>query len=129
MKWPHLGLWLNGRRQFAGRHSAKVICFVLAQLVALDPLQRLLQFAFFSHRGTLFDLRWFAELIRKKLQWGMHRSVAEFNVNTTPFIDAHNKEPKPRNWVKSANETLASVGRLCLKANELGMDEWGSIRT
>ena len=65
--------------------------------------------------------RWFAELTRKKLQRGVHRSVAELNADILSFIDAHNEKPKPYKWVKSADEILASVRRFCLKANELSV--------
>ena len=67
--------------------------------------------------------RWFAELTRKKLQRGVHRSVAELNADIMSFIDAHNEKPKPYKWVKSADEILASVKRFCLKANALGVSE------
>ena len=67
--------------------------------------------------------RWFAELTRKKLQRGVHRSVAELNADIMSFIDAHNEKPKPYKWVKSADEILASVRRFCLKANALGASE------
>ena len=67
--------------------------------------------------------RWFAELTRKKLQRGVHRSVAELNADIMSFIDAHNEKPKPYKWVKSADEILASVRRFCLKANALGESE------
>ncbi len=67
--------------------------------------------------------RWFAELTRKKLQRGVHLSVAELNADIMSFIDAHNEKPKPYKWVKSADEILASVRRFCLKANKLGVSE------
>ena len=67
--------------------------------------------------------RWFAGLTRKKLQRGVHRSVAELNADIMSFIDAHNEKPKPYKWVKSADEILASVRRFCLKANALGESE------
>ena len=67
--------------------------------------------------------RWFAELTRKKLQRGVHRSVAELNADIMSFIDAHNEKPKPYKWVKSADEILASVRRFCLKAHALGESE------
>lgn len=59
--------------------------------------------------------RWFAELTRKKIQRGVHRSVAELEADIMAFIDAHNDDPKPYRWVKSADEILASVKRFCLK--------------
>ena len=60
--------------------------------------------------------RWFAELTRKQIQRGVHRSVAELEADIAAFIDAHNKNPKPYKWVKSADEILASVKRFCQKA-------------
>ena len=59
--------------------------------------------------------RWFAELTRKKLQRGAHRSVAELEADIAAFIEAHNENPKPYNWVKSADQILASVKRFCQK--------------
>ena len=67
--------------------------------------------------------RWFAELTRKKLQRSAHRSVAELEADIMSFIDAHNENPKPYKWVKSADEILASVRRFCLKMNEPGASE------
>ncbi len=59
--------------------------------------------------------RWFAELMRKQIQRGVHRSVAELEADIMAFIDAHNDDPKLYKWVKSADEILASVKRFCLK--------------
>ncbi len=57
--------------------------------------------------------RWFAELTRKQLQRGVHRSTAELEADIAAFIEAHNENPKPYRWVKSADEILASVKRFC----------------
>ena len=59
--------------------------------------------------------RWFAELTRKQLKRGVHRSTAELEADITAFIAAHNANPKPYKWVKSADEILASVKRFCQK--------------
>ena len=59
--------------------------------------------------------RWFAELTRKQLQRGVHRSTAELEADITAFIAAHNENPKPYRLVKSADEILASVKRFCQK--------------
>lgn len=48
--------------------------------------------------------RWFAELTRKQLQRGVHRSIAELEADIAAFIDAHNENPKPYRWVKSAEK-------------------------
>lgn len=57
--------------------------------------------------------RWFAELTRKQLQRGVHRSTADLEADIIAFIDAHNENPKPYRWVKTADEILASVKRFC----------------
>ena len=58
---------------------------------------------------------WFAELTRKQLQHGVHRSITELEADITTFIDAHNENPRPYRWVKSAAQLLASVQRFCHK--------------
>jgi len=59
--------------------------------------------------------RWFAELTRKQIQRGVHRSVAELEADIMAFIEAHNDKPKPYKWGKSADEILASVKRFCMR--------------
>lgn len=54
---------------------------------------------------------WFAELTRKQLQRGVHRSTAELEADIIAFIAAHNENPKPYTWVKSADQILAAVRR------------------
>jgi transposase len=62
--------------------------------------------------------RWFAELTRKQLQRGVHRSTAELENDIVAFIDAHNENPKPYKWVKSADEILAAVKRFCQRTQQ-----------
>jgi transposase len=62
--------------------------------------------------------RWFAELTRKQLQRGVHRSVAALEADIAAFIEAHNADPKPYKWVKSADEILAAVKRFCQKTQQ-----------
>lgn len=62
--------------------------------------------------------RWFAELTRKQLQRGVHRSTAELEADIAAFINAHNDNPKPYKWVKSADEILASVKRFCQRTQK-----------
>jgi len=66
--------------------------------------------------------RWFAELTRKQLQRGVHRSTAELEADIAAFIQAHNENPKPYKWVKSADEILASVKRFCQKTMKRTLD-------
>jgi putative transposase len=65
--------------------------------------------------------RWFAELTRKQIQRGVHRSVRELEADIAAFIDTHNETPKPYKWVKSADEILASVKRFCQKTQCQGL--------
>jgi transposase len=55
--------------------------------------------------------RWFAELTQKQIRRGSHRSVPELEKAIREFIAAHNSEPKPFVWTKSADEILASIAR------------------
>lgn len=55
--------------------------------------------------------RWFAELTQKQIRRGSHRSVPELERAIREFIDAHNSEPKPFVWTKTADEILASIAR------------------
>jgi hypothetical protein len=59
--------------------------------------------------------RWFAELTRKQLRRGVHRSITALEADIRNFIDRHNENPKPYRWTKSADEILASVKRFCQK--------------
>ena len=61
--------------------------------------------------------RWFAELTRKQIQRGVHTSVHQLEADIRAFIEAHNIDPKPYRWTKSADEILASIKRFCHKAN------------
>jgi len=62
--------------------------------------------------------RWFAELTRKPLQRGVHRSGAELEAEIATVIAAHKETPKRYTWVKSANEILASVKRFCQRTQQ-----------
>lgn len=55
--------------------------------------------------------RWFAELTMKQIRRGAHRSVNELERAIFEFLDAHNADPKPFVWTKSAEEILASIAR------------------
>ena len=61
--------------------------------------------------------RWFAELTRKQIQRGVHTSVSQLEADIAAFIEAHNTDPKPYRWTKSADDILASVKRFCQKAD------------
>lgn len=59
--------------------------------------------------------RWFAELTRKQLLRGVHRSTAELENGVVTFIQADNEKPKPCTWARFANQILAPVKRYCQK--------------
>lgn len=42
-----------------------------------------------------------------------HRPIAELEADVAAFIEAHNENPEPYRWVKSADEIGASVKRFC----------------
>ena len=62
--------------------------------------------------------RWFAELTRKQLLRGVHRSTGKLEADILAFIDRHNERPKPYRWTKSADEILGSVKRFCQKTDQ-----------
>lgn len=55
--------------------------------------------------------RWFAELTMKQIRRGAFRSVPQLKAAIQEFIDAHQVNPKPFVWTKSADEILASLAR------------------
>lgn len=55
--------------------------------------------------------RWFAELTTEQIRRGAHRSVSELERAIYEFLNAHNADPKPSVWAKSADEILASIAR------------------
>ena len=55
--------------------------------------------------------RWFALLTQRQIKRGSHRSVQELEAAIREFIGAHNKQPRPFHWTKSADQILASIAR------------------
>ena len=53
--------------------------------------------------------------MRKQIQRGVHRSVAELEADIMAFINAHNDNPKSSKWVKPADQLLTSVKGFCQK--------------
>jgi len=49
---------------------------------------------------------------------GVPRSTKELEADIIAFGEAHNENPKPYKWVKSADEILASVKRFCQKTQQ-----------
>ncbi len=57
--------------------------------------------------------RWFALLETKQLKRGVHRSVRELKAAIMEFVDATNEAPKPFVWVKTADEILRKIAKVC----------------
>jgi transposase len=55
--------------------------------------------------------RWFALLTERQIKRGAHRSVRALEAAIKEFLDAHNEDPKPFLWTKTADEILASIAR------------------
>ena len=55
--------------------------------------------------------RFFAEITRKRIRRGVFTSVAELEAAICDYLDAHNADPKPFVWTKSADVILAKVDR------------------
>jgi transposase len=64
--------------------------------------------------------RWFAGLTNKKLRRGVHRSVKQLKEAIDSYLEVYNEDSKPFIWVKSADEILESVKRLCTRISGSG---------
>ena len=49
----------------------------------------------------------------------MHRSTAELEAAINAYIDAHNADPKPFRWTKTADDILASIQRFCQRTTDV----------
>jgi len=63
--------------------------------------------------------RWFGLLTERALRRGVHRSTQELERAIHEFIDAHNDDPKPFLWTKTADQIIASVTRHCQQVLDL----------
>jgi transposase len=55
--------------------------------------------------------RWFGLLTERALRQGVHCSTRELKLAIHAYLDAHNEEPKPFIWHKTADQIIASVAR------------------
>lgn len=63
--------------------------------------------------------RFFGIITEKQIRRGVYNSVQDLEEKIMQFIDAHNQNPKPFVWTKSAAEILEKVGRARDKLNNL----------
>ena len=68
-----------------------------------------------QHPGSIRSSAGSAELTRKQIQRGVHTSVHQLEADIRAFIEAHNIDPKPYRWTKSADEILASIKRVATR--------------
>jgi transposase len=64
--------------------------------------------------------RFFALLTEKQIKRGIHRSTQQLESDIRAFIDAHNADPKPYRWTKSADDILAAIQRFCQRSLQIG---------
>ena len=63
--------------------------------------------------------RFFALITEKQIRRGVHRSTQQLETDIRAFIDAHNTQPKPFRWTKSADDILAAIQRFCMRTHEI----------
>jgi len=60
---------------------------------------------------------WFGLLQRRRLDRGVHRSTAALERDVRDFVDAHNEDPRPYVWTKTADQILEALWRYCHGSN------------
>ncbi len=73
--------------------------------------------------------RWFAELTNKQLRRGAFKSVPQLKAAILEFIAAHQADPKPFVWTKSADQILASIARFAQRTANLRAAQYVSRTT
>src|SRR5579862_4704377 len=63
--------------------------------------------------------RWFAEITNQRIRRGVFRSVPELEAAIREYIAAHNQNPKPFVWTKTADQILASIARFAQRTSTL----------
>ena len=63
--------------------------------------------------------RFFALITDKQIRRGVHCSTQALEADIRAFIDAHNADPKPFRWTKTADDILASIQRFCTKTLQI----------
>ena len=60
--------------------------------------------------------RFFGLLTEHALRRGSHSSVSQLRTAIQDYLDAHNDDPKPFKWTKSADQILESIARFAQRA-------------
>ena len=61
----------------------------------------------------------FSIVERNVTRRGVHRSTRALETDVRRFLDAHNEDPMPFKWTKTADQILDSLRRYCEKAGEV----------
>ena len=61
--------------------------------------------------------RFFAEITERQIKRGVHRSERELKQAILTYIETRNENPKPFNWVRSADDIQEAVCRFCLQTS------------
>ena len=64
--------------------------------------------------------RWFAAITERQIRRGTHRSTEELEEAIEEYLTAHNANPKPFIWTKSADQILESLKIYCERISETG---------
>lgn len=63
--------------------------------------------------------RFFAVITQDMIRRSSHTSTAKLEADIKAFVDAHNDDPKPFVWIKSADDILKSIQRFCKRTNQI----------
>jgi transposase len=66
--------------------------------------------------------RWFALLTQRQIKRGSHHNVKELEAAIEQFIAAHNQNPKPFVWTKSADQILENLRRFATETVKIHTD-------
>ena len=61
---------------------------------------------------------WVVHVTNKQVRRGVHRSITELELAIRTFIDAHNADPKPFVWTKTADQVLSSIARFAQRTTD-----------
>lgn len=64
--------------------------------------------------------RWFAEITRKQIRRGTHRSTRELEQAIRDYLATYNLNPRPFVWTKTADQILDSIKRFCVRISDSG---------
>jgi len=66
--------------------------------------------------------RWFALLSERQIKRGSHYTVRDLELAIEQFVAAHNQNPKPFVWTKSANQILENLRRYAAETVNIQRD-------